>query len=233
MNYGFAPLTAPAQALRLEPSDEPDRLCIQLYEHVIDGTDLRGADVLEVGSGRGGGASYVSRYLGPASVTGLDFSAAAVALCRRTRAAAGLAFVHGDAQAMPFDDEAFDVVVNVESSHCYDSMPTFLGECHRVLRPGGTLLWTDIRDTPGARRVALDFATSPFVLDTERDITREVLRALDVDDERRLAMIDAWIPRGFRRPFRRFAGSQGTSNHTRLRSGEMRYLSARLVKAGA
>ena len=233
MNYGFAPLEPPEHPLALDPPDEPDRLCIQLYEHAIDATDLRGADVLEVGTGRGGGASYVSRYHAPGSVTGLDFSAAAVALCRRTRTAPGLTFVRGDAQAMPFDDEVFDAVVNVESSHCYDSMPDFLSECHRVLRPGGSLLWADIRDRRGARRVLQDLAASPFVVAAQRNITPEVVHALDLDDERRLALIDAWIPWGFRRAFRRLAGSRGTSNHARLRSGEMCYLSARLVKAGS
>src|SRR4051794_24506454 len=83
MNYGFAPLTPTGAPLHLELADEPDRYCIQLYAHVLDGVDLAGADVLEVGSGRGGGASWISRYLGPRSTTGVDFAASAVALSRR------------------------------------------------------------------------------------------------------------------------------------------------------
>ncbi len=96
MNYGFA--AAGGAALRFEPADEPDRLCIQLYERVASPVNLTGAQVLEVGSGRGGGASYIARYHGPAQVTGADFSAQAVAWSRQRHAAvANLMFGLGEA----------------------------------------------------------------------------------------------------------------------------------------
>src|SRR5215213_1645074 len=59
MNYGYAPGDPGAMDLPLEAADEADRLCIQLYEHVTKPAVLSGKDVLEVGSGRGGGMSYV------------------------------------------------------------------------------------------------------------------------------------------------------------------------------
>ena len=50
MNYGYA---APgAEALALVEADEPDRHCIQLYDHVAGAVDLKECVVLEVGSGR-------------------------------------------------------------------------------------------------------------------------------------------------------------------------------------
>src|SRR5688500_6626017 len=81
MNYGFAPANGADMNLTLEDCDEPDRLCIQLYELVARPTDLNGTDVLEVGSGRGGGASYLARHHRPAHMTGVDFSPQAVAFC--------------------------------------------------------------------------------------------------------------------------------------------------------
>ena len=73
MNYGC---TAEGDThLSLLPQDEPNRYCIQLYHRVASAIHLRGLDVLEVGSGRGGGASYVMRYLKPRSLTGLDCTA--------------------------------------------------------------------------------------------------------------------------------------------------------------
>ena len=59
---------------------------------------------------RGGGASFISRYLQPCSMTGMDFSQEAVDLCNRHRLAHGLAFVCGDAQSMPFSTSSFDAV---------------------------------------------------------------------------------------------------------------------------
>ena len=48
MNYGYAPATADVDVPPLRSSDERDRLCIQLYLHAIDHSDLQDKDVLEV-----------------------------------------------------------------------------------------------------------------------------------------------------------------------------------------
>ena len=144
MNYGFEP--AGGERIALSPGDEPDRQCIQLYERVASAAHLAGSRVLEVGSGRGGGASYLARYHHPAQVIGADFAPAAVDLCRRQHAAvANLRFEMGDAERLPFDDADFDAVVNVESSHCYGHIEALVAEAIRVLRPGGSFLFADFR----------------------------------------------------------------------------------------
>ena len=40
-----------------------------------------------------------------------------------------------DGRNIPFPDASFDVVINVESCHAYGSVPNFLKEVNRVLRP--------------------------------------------------------------------------------------------------
>ena len=51
MNYGFKD----DDEIELSENDEPDRLFIQLYHMNIRGIEIKGREVLEVGSGRGGG----------------------------------------------------------------------------------------------------------------------------------------------------------------------------------
>jgi SAM-dependent methyltransferase len=231
MNYGYAPASLDVGAPPLKSSDERDRLCIQLYLHAIDHFDLRDRDVLEVGSGRGGGASYISRYLQPRSMTGMDFSQEAVDLCNRHRLSPGLEFVCGDAQSMPFPASSFDAVVNIESSHCYESMDAFLAEVCRVLRPGGRFFFADLRNTDGVNTLREQFDASCLTLEKETDITTNVLTALRLDNARKLELIDALIPRVFHRPFRVFAGIAGTRNYAGLENGKLQYLSARLAKS--
>lgn len=228
INYGFAPVDPAAPPLPLDPVDEPDRYGVQLYAHALDGLDLAGADVLEVGCGRGGGASWVARRLGPRTTTGVDLAASAVRLCRRLRSGPGLRFVRGDALALPFADASFDVVLNVESSHCYPSTEAFVAEVHRVLRPGGTFAWADFRpvDDVAATRAAL--RSTGLVPVREADVTAEVLHALHLDDARRAELVDSWIPRVVRPLFRPFAALDGTRTHERFATGATRYLSAQL-----
>lgn len=226
MNYGYASAGGPV----LDPADEPDRLCIQLYEESLGGADLTGLAVLEVGSGRGGGASYLSRCRNTASMTGLDFSRRAVALSNRDRRGPALQFVWGDALAMPFADGAFDVVVNVESSHGYDSVERFLAEVHRVLRPGGRLYFADFRDQDGLAVLTGQLAASPLRLVSRSDLTAGVLAALEQDNDRKAELIDRLIPRLARRPFRRFAGLRGSNIYDALATGGLGYVRAELVK---
>lgn len=83
MNYGYAPLDAATEKLSLEAKDEENRCCIQLYHAVASAIDLKGLDVLEVGSDRGGGIDYIKRYLGPKRIVGVDLSRNVVAFCNR------------------------------------------------------------------------------------------------------------------------------------------------------
>ena len=229
MNYGYAHPDA-NDALALRPEDERDRCCIQLYHHLAGEIDLRASDVLEVGSGRGGGASYIARYLRPRSYVGLDRCASAVAFSAAQHAAPGLTFREGDAEALPFPDASFDVVLNVESSHGYGSLERFFAEVRRVLRPGGWFLYTDHRGPHQLDAWRAEIRASGLALERETEITENVVAALDHDDQRKRTLIDRKCPRWFRRSFHEFAATRGSAAYERFRSGSTRYFSFRLRK---
>jgi ubiquinone/menaquinone biosynthesis C-methylase UbiE len=230
MNYGYADLDPSAWPIALRAEDQPHRYCLQLYHHVTAAADLRGRDVLEVGCGRGGGAAYVSRQLAPRSLTGLDFSDRAIRFCAARHGTPGLRFVPGDAERLPFADASFDALLNVESSHCYRSMERFAGEAHRVLRPGGCLLHADFRDRALVAHWRKQLIGAGFRVQVERDITRNVVRALDLDHERRQALIERHAPRLIRERFARFAGLRGSPVYEGFRSGRLVYQSFVLQK---
>jgi len=226
MNYGFAGLGADAEPIRLHDEDEPNRYCIQLYRHVIGDVDLQGLDVLEVGSGRGGGVSYMTRYLKPRSVIGLDLTGSAIRFCNRHYRVPGLSFLQGDAQSLPFDDASFDAVVNIESSHCYPSMERFLCETHRVLRPDGWLLFADHRPADHVETLRTQLCQAGFAIHGEQIINPNVVRALDLDNGRKQRLIEQNVPRILQGFFREFAAMQGTRGvYAKFVSGDKQYLS--------
>ena len=224
MNYGWTSVPPDTDTLELRPADEPDRYCIQLYDRVASRVDLTGADVLEIGSGRGGGSSYVKRYLRPATVVGADLSLEAVRLCNRHRAFPGLMYVQGDAQALQFPDATFDAVLNVESSHCYPSMETFLSEVRRVLRPGGHFLFADFRPNEELTGLHDQLVGSGLEVLEREVITPNVVAALELDSDRKLHLIRNMVPGWLRAPFSRFAGIQGSHTHEGFRSGRTQYV---------
>jgi ubiquinone/menaquinone biosynthesis C-methylase UbiE len=221
MNYGYRSADVPAPPL--DPADEPDRSCIQLYDVVARGVPLAGQDLLEVGCGRGGGASYVARALGPRRVVAVDLSPRAIGLCRRRFRQPNLSFEVGDAELLPFPDGAFDAVLNVESSHCYGRFDLFLREVRRVLRPGGHFLYADFRPEEEIAGWRASLQAAGFAMAAEHDLRPGVVAALDADDDQKRVLIDSFIDRPLLAIFREFAALRGSVLNGALRRGEFGY----------
>ncbi|MBV9384170.1 MAG: class I SAM-dependent methyltransferase [Streptosporangiaceae bacterium] len=104
----------------------------------------KGKRILEIGSGLGGGLNFLSRVLPGTELTGLDISRVAVQRASSRYSRPGtIHFTYGDAESLPFEDHTFDAVLNIESSHNYPNLETFLAEVARVLIPGGYFSITD------------------------------------------------------------------------------------------
>jgi ubiquinone/menaquinone biosynthesis C-methylase UbiE len=180
----------PAMALPLAESDEPNRAHINLYHRTATQADLSGKRVLEISCGRGGGASYLVRTLHPASYTGLDLNPNGIAFCqKRHNHLPGLDFLQGNAEDLPFDDQSFDVVLNVEASHLYPRVPRFLAEVVRVLRAGGDFLYTDVRPRAGFADWEAALAEAPMRMMSQRVINEEVMRGIEASGQEMLAIL--------------------------------------------
>lgn len=105
-------------------------------------------------------------------------------------------FVKGDAESLSFDPGRFDVVINIESSHCYGSMETFLANVRRVLRYGGCFLYADFRNKNDVAVLQRQMERSGMKILKREDITPNVVRSLDLDNANKLLLIRAFFPIG-------------------------------------
>lgn len=222
MNYGYSPDDGNAQ-LSLVDTDEINRYPIQLYHDLATKTEIENKDVLEVGSGRGGGAHFIMRYLKPRTMTGMDIASNAVDFCNEQHKTPGLKYVTGNAESMPFADNSFDVVINVESSHAYGSVPQFLLEAKRVLRPGGIFLCTDMRDRDRIDMLEQQMKDSGMELLQSINISGNVVKAIEMEDAIKKDRIAGQIPKKFRAAFEEFAGVKGSAIHEGLKNGNLVY----------
>lgn len=160
-----------------------DLVSTKLYERVVEDVDLEGRSVVEVGCGHGAGSAHLARTHRPRSLLGVDINTDLIAWCVEHQQVANLQFLQGDAQDLPIADSTVDVLVNVESSHCYPSRSRFFDEVMRVLRPGGSFVFADVfilskkGETPSD--VSARLRTAGLEITFCLDITPNVLAARD------------------------------------------------------
>jgi SAM-dependent methyltransferase len=115
----------------------------QAVREILDGVDLAGKRVLDIGCGVGG-LDQMLVGLGAAHVTAVDVAAPLIGLARRRVADSRIAFeVIGLEQPLPFADGSFDVVFTKDAwLHVIDKR-ALLRDVRRVLKPGGRLAGGD------------------------------------------------------------------------------------------
>jgi TolB-like protein/SAM-dependent methyltransferase len=128
--------------------------------HILQGIDLRGLQVLDIGSGLGGVDVLLVKVHGAARVTGVDIEGQLVATARERIAEEGLSgridFHEVEPGPLPFAAQSFDVVFSKDAMvHIADKLAAYR-EIMRVLKPGGKFIAADWLWGNGA-------ATSPAV----------------------------------------------------------------------
>lgn len=99
-----------------------------------------GADILEIGCGRGAGAKLIHRTFAPARLHAQDLDFEMIRRARRylgTQSSNGILLSAADSSRLPFKDRSFDAVFDFGVLHHVPDWQTAVSEIERVLKPGG------------------------------------------------------------------------------------------------
>lgn len=230
MNFGYAEA---GEEIRLDPEFEMNRYPVQLYHQLCQLAGIENKEIVEVGSGRGGGLAYITKTHRPSSAIGIDLEKSAVAFSNKHHALPNLHFIAGNAQQLPLENNSCDVLINVESSHRYLSPESFVREVKRVLRPGGYFLFTDFRYADEWPLMINILKKSGLDILFERDITPHVIHSLDRDSARRMDLVKRFAPRILQKDILNFSGSKGTQTYHAFLSRKFIYRTFKLQKPTA
>jgi len=126
--------------------------------------ETRDRSLLDVGCGGGQAAIRMKERYPHLRLTGIDLSEGMIAGARQRARSKGLAiqFEVAGAQALPFPDASFEVVYSFGSAKHWPDPLKGLGECWRVLRPGGDLLVADATSDATLQEVENFYAIARF-----------------------------------------------------------------------
>jgi len=185
---------------------------------------LKNNDILEAGCGRGLGAKYIVQNFSPKSYVGIDISGNSLKVAKKANSVDGfIKFIEGDVHKLPFSDNSFGLVINVESSHWYKDFSLFLSEVNRVLKKDGYFGFVDFRDKTQMPKLVEDMKKNGLQIVLDENITKYVLKALPKEEDQKRMIIEKRAHPLLKPFFIRFAGLEGTGMRSKFQSGEAQY----------
>ena len=227
MNYGYHDPNHPVPLLQ---QHEPNRYSIQLYHHFTQHIPINQKDIVEIGSGRGGGISYLTQTFHPKSAIGIDLEEKAVDFSNKHHQDSNLKFLQGDAQKLNLPNHSCDIVLNVEPSHRYPDNTAFLSEVKRILRPNGHFLYTDFRYNHEMDQFKEELNQSGMEIIQEQIINDQVVEALRMDDKRRRDLVKKLTPFFLHKIALNFSGAIDSETFNKIANKDYIYFSYILLK---
>ncbi|CAF3886038.1 unnamed protein product [Adineta steineri] len=222
MNWGYADLGE-------HIDDNTGYYSKKLYQQVLANVILTDQNILEVDCGRGAGAAWCVRTYAPRSYVGIDPSGDVINLCeQRYSTCPRLSFMTADPKIyLPFQNESMNVVLSIETTNLFDEIEAvkkFVDGVTRVLIPNGYFLWCGLCNVDGSS-VLIDYLTAnnAFIIKEKVNITRNVVHALDIQNNSRADFIERYIQPADREYYRLLAGLPGTQLYDNMQEGRAEY----------
>jgi len=128
---------------------------VEEIELVVEGLDLKGKTILDIGCGCGGAAFHLLRQHGAAHVTGVDVEPLVIERASALAVQYGLTsettFNTVEPGPLPFADHSMDMIFSKDAFLHIPDKEALMQDCARVLKPGGIIAasdWMRIDDNP-------------------------------------------------------------------------------------
>jgi len=197
MNHGYSP------ASKLLDENNIFINSASLYLNLLDGINTKGKTILDVGCGRGGGVKTYSEVLEFDEIHACDYNEKFIDFCKNTHNNIKFKVCSATELTSAYNQNTFDILTNVESSHCYFAKPTekdlkleypdsgkflihhvfglnrFFDGVSSILKSEGTFCYTDAFSEDQLWELEYSNFDKNFTTIIETDITKNVILACE------------------------------------------------------
>jgi ubiquinone/menaquinone biosynthesis C-methylase UbiE len=171
MNHGYYPIHKFSEDLKCESKYESS-----LYFHLLDfyKNNTYSKKILDIGCGRGGGIYYLNQKYNFLESHAVDICEENIEFCKKIYSNSNIKFLVQDAINLKYQKSYFDIVLNVESSHCYKSRMSFFNESFRILKKDGYFLYTNTIPNKKVAESIFEYLNKKYKNVVVNDITENV-----------------------------------------------------------
>lgn len=155
MNWGISNFRVLRELNRLvsiekyyTPLQDPYSLQLVYYmvrKLIKSNIDLAKLTIVDIGCGNGYALNLITDIFSPKKAIGIDLCHQQIQHAKNFYGhKTNIEFLVGDAESLPLEKNTADLVISLESSHCYPSPTSFFNEVHRVLKPNGYFSYADL-----------------------------------------------------------------------------------------
>lgn len=179
MNHGYFPINKSLINKNVLFKNRAS-LYLLIYEHLKNKSNFKFDSFLEIGCGRGGGINILKEiilenfYSSNIKFTAIDANEKNINFCKNNFA--DISFKVGDAENF-LTDKKIDVIINVESSHCYNNIYNFFKNVNCSLSEKGLFFYCDVFSRTDVL-VNEETLKEIFNLDFVVDVTKNVIQSL-------------------------------------------------------
>lgn len=194
-----------------------------LYMHLFKQASPEGKHIVEIGCGRGAGLAHMMKNFKPARAVGVDISDLNIRRGKKLCERFDVEFVRGNAEKQLFPDKTFDIVFNLESSHCYVSKRKFYENVFAILKDDGCFIYADLFWLDSLiEEMEKEFEEVGFYIDKKENITQQVNRSIELQAELRKYFVKG--NSAMDKLLNNFIALPGTELHQSLLDGTVKYI---------
>jgi len=174
MNHGYYPIHKFSEDLECESKYESS-----LYFYLLDfyKNNTNSKKILDIGCGRDGGIYYLNKKYNFLESHAIDICKENIEFCRTIYLNSNIKFLVQDAVNLKYEKNYFDIILNVESSHCYKSRIMFFNESFKILKKDGYFLYTDTVPNQKVADSIFEYLRSKYRNVIVNDITKNVCQS--------------------------------------------------------